>query len=224
MPSAIATLRARLHELAPIARPSGPAWSTGIVALDAALNGGITQSGITELIGARTAGRTTVARRLAAQVLQAGRWVACIDATRTLAPQDWAGLGSRLVVIRPHDGTTATWCADRLLRSGVFALVVLDGVSVLPRPVSVRLAQLARDRAAALLVLGADGHTPVVSGSGSVRLQVSSVPTATVTIIRGGPPLRIPVPRVVAMRPRLSLQPPAADRRGTTPCTKHARY
>jgi recombination protein RecA len=224
MNPALAALRARLQELAPSSQPSGPAWPTGLVALDAALGGGITQDGITELVGARAAGRTTVARRLAAQVLQAGRWVAYIDASRTLAPQDWAGLGSRLVVIRPHDGTKAAWCADRLLRSGVFALVVLDGVPVLPRPVSVRRAQLARDRETSLLLLGAAGHTPVISGSGSVRLQVQGAPTASITIDKGGPPVRIPVPRVVAVRPRLSLRPPGADRRGTTACTKRVRH
>lgn len=223
MNSALAALRARLHELAPAPRPSGPAWPTGFAALDAALSGGITQHGITELVGARAAGRTTVARRLAAQVLQAGRWVAYIDATRTLAPQDWAGLGSRLVVIRPHDDTRAAWCADRLLRSGVFALVVLDGVPVLPRPVSVRLAQLARDRETALLVLGSAGHTPVISGSGSVRLHVSSAPTTSVTIEKGGPPVRIPVPRVLAIRARLSLQPPGTDRRGAANGTRNTR-
>ena len=215
MHSALAALRTRLDALAPAPRPAGPAWSTGLPALDAALGGGITRQGITELVGARASGRTTLARRLVAQVLQAGRWVAVIDATRTLAPQDWAGLGARLVVIRPPDAERAPWCADRLLRSGVFALVLLDGVPVLPRAVSVRLAQLARDRDTALLVLGAAGTaTPVVSGSGSVRLHVQGERPAMVTVERGGAPQRVPMPRVLAIRPRLPLRWTGADRRG----------
>jgi hypothetical protein len=215
----VAALRAQLHELAPPALPAGPAWPTGLDALDTALGGGVSRQGITELVGLRASGRTTLARRLAAQVLQAGRWVAVIDATRTLAPQDWAGLGARLVVIRPHDASRAPWCADRLLRSGVFALVVLDGVPVLPRPVSVRLAQLARDRETALVVIGAPqagvaGGTPVVSGSGSVRLHVGGARQVEVTLEKGGPPVRVPLPRVLAVRPRLALRWPGADRRG----------
>lgn len=219
MRPAVAALRARLDAIAPPPHPTGPAWSSGLPALDTALGGGIARDGITELVGGRAAGRTTLARRLATQVLQAGRWVAIIDATRTLAPQDWAGLGARLVVIRPHEGSRAAWCADRLLRSGVFALVVLDGVPVLPRPVSVRLAQLARDRETALLVLGAPGSAPVVTGSGSVRLHVTAVPSAEITIEKGGPPVRVALPRVLAIRPRLSIRPTGADRRGAAAAT-----
>lgn len=219
MRPAVAALRARLDAIAPPPPPTGPAWSSGLSALDTALGGGIARDGMTELVGERAAGRTTLARRLAAQVLQAGRWVAIIDATRTLAPQDWAGLGARLVVIRPHEGSRAAWCADRLLRSGVFALVVLDGVPVLPRPVSVRLTQLARDRETALLVLGAAGSGPVVSGSGSVRLRVTGGPSAEITIEKGGPPVRVAMPRVLAIRARLSIRPPGADRRGAAAST-----
>jgi len=214
MHPAVAALRARLDAIAPPPRPTGLAWSSGLPALDAALGGGIAREGITELVGGWAVGRTTLARRLATQALQAGHWVAIIDATRTLAPQDWAGLGARLVVIRPHEGSRAAWCADRLLRSGVFALVVLDGVPVLPRPVSVRLAQLSRDRETALLVLGAPGSGPVITGSGSVRLHVTAVPSVEITIERGGPPVRVAMPRVLAIRPRLSIRPSGADRRG----------
>jgi hypothetical protein len=224
----VVALRARLDAIAPPPQPTGPAWSSGLSALDAALGGGIARDGITELVGERAAGRTTLARRLAAQVLQAGHWVAIIDATRTLAPQDWAGLGTRLVVIRPHEGHRAPWCADRLLRSGVFALVVLDGVPGLPRPVSVRLAQLARERQTAPLLLCVPGAGPVVTGSGIVRLHVTGTPSAEITIEKGGPPVRVAMPRVLAIGPRLCRRPPGADRRGaaappTSPATRTSR-
>jgi hypothetical protein len=215
MNTALSLLRARLDAIAPAGRPAGPAWSTGLPELDAALGGGVSRAGITELVGVRGAGRTTLARRIAAQVLAADRWVAVVDATRTLAPQDWAGLGARLVVIRPHDVERAPWCADRLLRSGVFALVVLDGVGALPRASSVRLAQLARERETALLVLGAaPAVAPVVSGGGAVRLTVQARPAPEVRIEKGAPPARVAVPWRVAIRPRLAITPPAADRRG----------
>jgi recombination protein RecA len=215
MSSPLLALRAQLDRLAPRPAPAGPAWSTGLPELDAALGGGVPRAGITELVGPRSAGRTTLARRLVAEVLAAGRWVAVIDAERTLAPQDWADLGARLVVIRPHDAERAAWCADRLLRSGVFALVVLDGVRPLPRASSVRLAQLARERETALLVVGAvSAAAPVISGGPTLRLRVQARPTAEVRVDKGAPPARVPVPWRVAIRPRLAITPPAADRRG----------
>jgi hypothetical protein len=215
MSAALDALRAQLDRLAPRAAPAGPAWSTGLPALNTTLGDGVPRAGITELVGVRGAGRTTVARRLVAEVLAADRWVVIVDAERTLAPQDWAGLGARLVVIRPHDATRAPWCADRLLRSGVFSLVVLDGVRPLPRATSVRLAQLARERETALLVLGAaPAVTPVVSGGPTLRLHVQARPTAEVRVEKGAPPARVPVPWHVAIRPRLAITPPAADRRG----------
>ena len=60
-------------------------------------------------------------------------WVAYVDAQRTLDPRDWAHLGDAegVWMIRPRDATRAAWCADVLLRSGAFALVVLDGAPAL---------------------------------------------------------------------------------------------
>jgi hypothetical protein len=52
------------------------------------------------------------------------------------------------------------WCADVLLRSGAFALVVLDGAPMLARGVAVRLTRLAREADAAFLVLGDDALGP----------------------------------------------------------------
>ena len=52
--------------------------------------------------------------------------MAYIDASRTLAPRDWVGSDERtLWIIRPPEAARAAWCADVLLRSGSFALVVL---------------------------------------------------------------------------------------------------
>lgn len=186
MRQAIASIRASLEALVPVLPPAGPAWSTGVAELDAALGGGIPRGRLTELVGPRASGRTTLARRVVAQVLSAGRWVAVIDATRTLAAQHWAGLGARLIVIRPRDPGRAAWCADRLLRSGVFGLVMLDGAPVLPRPITFRLSQLARDRDVALLVLGV-GATATTGGGGGVRLRVVapvSSPAAALQLVR----------------------------------------
>ena len=60
--------------------------------------------------------------------VEARRWVAVIDGSRTLAPREWAEAGDsgRLWMIRPHGADRSAWCADILLRSGAFSLVVLD--------------------------------------------------------------------------------------------------
>ncbi len=229
MNSTVAAIRASLEALVPTPPPAGPAWSTGIPSLDAALGGGIPRGRLTELVGERASGRTTLARRVVAQVLQSGGWVAIVDATRTLAPQAWASLGSRLVVIRPRDPGRATWCADRLLRSGVFGLVVLDGAPVLPRPLTFRLSQLARDRDAALLVVGT-GHAATAGGAGirlrlvtpesgasvrrSSRRSPPSMNTRTVVIDKGAAPARAVMPRVVGITVRLPNTMTGADRRG----------
>jgi hypothetical protein len=74
-------------------------------------------------------------------------------------------------MIRPHDATRAAWCADVLLRSGAFALVVLDGAPALTRSNAVRLTRLARDADCALLVLG-DRAGAATQLGGAVRLVV----------------------------------------------------
>jgi hypothetical protein len=112
-------------------------------------------------------------------VLHTGAWVAWIDATRTLAPAPFTALGARFVVIRPPDTKRSAWTADLLLRSGVFALVVIDGAPPLSRVHGVRLAQLARERDAACVVLAHhDGGREVRPSrlAGTVRLRIAAMP------------------------------------------------
>ena len=87
-----------------------------------------------------------------------------------------------LWVVRPTDPARASWCADLLLRSSAFTLVVLDGAPVLPRAVGVRLAQLARESDAALLLLGEGTRASEIGGALRLRLtpDARSVETRTV--------------------------------------------
>lgn len=228
MRPAIAALRERLHQLTPSTSPSAPGTPpprrvcpTGVPALDALLGGGAPRGRITEIVGARAVGRTTLVRRLVAQQLQARQWVAIIDATRTLAPQDWCRWGidvehaPRLLVVRPHDAEQGAWCADRLVRSGCFRLVVLDGAPPLSRTHTVRLSQLARDRDVALLAVHAGAAA--ATGGGTVRLRcvpsTRSVAAAAIIVDRGATPGRVPMARRLPLVTRLPVHPPAADRR-----------
>jgi hypothetical protein len=165
---------AELVRLLPPPPPAAPAIPTGITALDAALpGGGLPRGRLTELAGPAGSGKTTIARAIVEATVADRGWVAYVDAQRTLDPRDWAHLGDAegVWMIRPHDATRAAWCADVLLRSGAFALVVLDGAPALTRSNAVRLTRLARDANCVLLVLG-DRAGAATQLGGAVRLVV----------------------------------------------------
>ena len=202
MPAPAATLDALRHALDTVVereRPrDDPSLPTGLAALDAMLGGGLPRGRLSELQAPRGQGRTTLMRALVAHTLATGRWVAIVDAQRTLAPADWARLASppsggpgtigktpppsrsptppdsetsRLAVIRPADPTKAPWCADVLLRSGAYAMVVLDGVPALPRSTVLRLTRLAHDRQVVFLLAG-DAEQAIPTVGASVRLGI----------------------------------------------------
>ena len=198
LPTRADALRALERELAEVlapSRPGSPGIATGLAALDRALQGGLPRGRLTEVAGAPGAGTTSLVRHLVASATGAGLPVAFVDATRTLAPRDWAfggpgaaagRAGARagtppgahadardtLWVVRPADPAKGAWCADVLLRSGAFALVVVDGAPTLARPVAVRLTRLAKEADAALLVVG-DGERPPTLLGGALRLRVT---------------------------------------------------
>ncbi|WP_373059611.1 hypothetical protein [Gemmatimonas sp.] len=179
---------------------SGP-WRTGLARLDRALGGGIPRGRVTEISGPLAVGKTALLRQLVAQVLHTGAWVAWIDARRTLAPAPFAALGARFVVIRPPDTKRSAWTADLLLRSGVFALVVIDGAPPLSRVHGVRLAQLARERDAACVVLEHhDGGREVRPSrlAGTVRLRIAAMPVSAPSM----PPSMRVTSRVTSSRRR----------------------
>src|SRR5262245_17477846 len=173
----LASLRTQLESVVAGGRKAGTPWPTGIGPLDAALGGGIPRGRITEVVGALASGKTALLRQMAARVLRTGGWVAWIDARRTLAPAPFTALGERLVMVRPRDGKRSAWCDVLFVRRGVFALVVIDGAPPLSRVHGVRLAQLARERDAACVVLQHESrHAARPSRvSGSVRLRIESL-------------------------------------------------
>ena len=206
-PAAATTLDALRHALDTVVereRPrDDPSLPTGLGALDGMLGGGLPRGRLSELQAPRGQGRTTLMRALVAHTLATGRWVAIVDAQRTLAPADWARLASpsrsspgaigttpppsrggllppesetsRLAVIRPVDPAKAPWCADVLLRSGAYALVVLDGVPALPRSTVLRLTRLAHDRQVVfLLACDAEQATPTVGASVRLGIRIES--------------------------------------------------
>ncbi|MEX2181203.1 MAG: hypothetical protein WD771_04130 [Gemmatimonadaceae bacterium] len=208
-------LRAQIATVVAGGAPSQtPALPTGLPQLDALLPGrGIPPGRLTELLAPAGLGKTSIARAIVATTLAAGHGVAWVDATRTLDPRDWAELaGDGLWVVRPPEATRGAWCADLLLRTGAFALVVLDGAPVLSRTLGVRFAHLARETDSALLLLG-DG-TRASDHGGVLRLRVGR--DRAVTLEKGGPyhHVRLDIPYAASIARRLCTHPEVPDRRG----------
>jgi len=141
----------RLQRLVPAVR-RGLAF--GIPVLDAALPQGVPRGQITALDAPLGSGGTTLLLALAETTLRADEGVALVDAERSLAPQAAAHLAALgpFWVVRPRAGENAWWCADVLLRTGAFGLVIVDRVPAPPRRVAVRLQRLAHDKDVALVV------------------------------------------------------------------------
>ena len=243
-PSQLSALRRRVALITSAEPEAAAGLSTGIVELDAALSRrGVPRGRLTEVTGARGSGKATFIRHLVTETIARGLGAAYVDASRTLAPRDWAPVastaGDSFWVIRPRQASKGAWCADVLLRSGAFALVVLDGAPPLARAVAVRLTRLAQDSAAALVVVGGD-HAPPTLLHGALRLRVgrarqprrasatrragndpplapgARVRWMTITVEKGGRGQRqtVEVEYAISVAHRLCTHPEVPDRRG----------
>jgi hypothetical protein len=189
---------AELVKLLPPPPPPTPALPTGVAALDAVLlGGGLPRGRLTEIAGPTGSGKTTLARAIVESTVAAQGWVAYVDAQCTLDARDWVHLGDEegVWIIRPKDASRAPWCADVLLRSGAFALVVLDGAPTLGKGAAVRLTRLARESNAAFVLLG-DRTGGASQLGGAVRLLLER-PTPGNRRGRSHPPLPTPHPAPV---------------------------
>jgi len=214
----LAQLRSRIEQVIAPPPAVADALPTGFRELDQAMGGGLPRGRLTELIGPLGSGTATLVRVLVGAALGRGQGVACIDASRTLDPAGWASLDCDFLrVVRPRDPARGAWCADVLLRSGAFTLVVLDSAPTLTRQVALRLVGLARDKDAAFVVVG-DGSVSQVGGA--VRMEMKrrwgggQRRPSELTILRGGLRTTIEVPSVIYQPRRLYAHPEVPDRRG----------
>jgi hypothetical protein len=153
-----------------------PRLSTGLPALDGAVEGGLPRGRVTELAGPSGAGRTGIAFAIAAHATRAGETIAWVDAEDALDPDAAVDTGvvlARTLWVRPRHPDDALRAAELLLRAGGFGLVTLD-LGVLPArsgaaPAVTRLARAAEASRTALLVLTPE---PTVGAAAALGLAV----------------------------------------------------
>lgn len=108
---------------------------TGSLALDLALGvGGIPKGRVTEIYGAESAGKSTLAIHIMAQSQASGGIAAYIDVEHSLDPLYAARCGvnvDALLVSQPDDAEQALEITEYLVRSGAVQVVVVDSVAAL---------------------------------------------------------------------------------------------
>lgn len=132
---------------------------------------------ITVISGARGSGKTTLALSRLAEVTRAGQRAALVDGTGWFYPPAFMlmdGDLQKLMIIQPTEDREV-WATEQVLRSGLFAIVVLleparvDGAEL-------RRLQLAAERGRAACVLVPRDAKAVPHGLVSLRLHVTAVP------------------------------------------------
>jgi hypothetical protein len=111
--------------------------ATGVGTVDSALGGGLRRGQLSEIVGARSAGRTTLLCHALAAAAARGEAVALVDTCDRFDPLSAAAIGldlSRLLWIRERgDASRALKAMNLVLHAGNFGIVALDLADV-PAP------------------------------------------------------------------------------------------
>jgi hypothetical protein len=114
----------------PWADPTRDVAPTGLAALDAQLGGGLARGHVSEIVGPRSAGRTTVLCRMFHAAADRGEAVALIDTCDRFDPVSAAESGlhlSKLLWVRERgDASRALKAMNLVLQAGGFGLVAFD--------------------------------------------------------------------------------------------------
>ena len=110
--------------------PEDRVASSGVPALDAALAGGLRRGHLSEIVGPRSAGRTTVLCQIIAAATARGEIAALVDTHDRFDPVSAASAGvdlSRLLWIRDRgDALRALKAVNLVLQAGGFGVVAMD--------------------------------------------------------------------------------------------------
>jgi hypothetical protein len=178
--------------------PSCDAAATGITGLDASLGGGFPRGQISELVGPRSSGRTTLMLQLLAAATARGELVALIDVLDMLDVESAAARGvdlSRLLWVRGLAVINPGMCRDLnqraveqairalalVLQAGNFGLVVFDAadapssaLSRLPFTTWLRLQRIVAGSTTVCVLVGTEAMGRSSAGL-TVRVKRSGV-------------------------------------------------
>ena len=164
-----------------VAEPEDCVAATGIPGLDVALGGGVRRGQVSEIIGPRSAGRTTVLCRMFAAAAGRGEVVALVDTCDRFDPVSAAEAGvdlSRLLWVRERgDAPRALKALNLVVQAGGFGLIAFDLADV-PAPVVrqfpyttwMRIARVIEGSQTPVVLLGAE-HIARSPGGATVALD-----------------------------------------------------
>jgi RecA DNA recombination protein len=185
------TLTTALAPLDP--RDDAAIAASGIAPLDARLGGGFPRGQVSELVGARSSGRTSVLLQMMTAATARGELVGLVDALDMFDVASAAAAGvvlSRLLWVRGHVVTNPGFCADMnqraleqairaftlILQAGNFGLVVLDlaeapaqAVRRLPFTTWMRLQRMVEGSQTACVLVGSE---PMARSSAGLTLKL----------------------------------------------------
>ncbi len=107
---------------------------TGSLSLDIALGGGIPKGRIVEIFGPESAGKTTLALHVLAEMQKLGGQAAFIDAEHALDPEYARRIGvdvDNLLISQPDSGEQALEIVQTLVSSNAVDIIIVDSVAAL---------------------------------------------------------------------------------------------
>ena len=149
------------------ADPEDRVAPTGVAAIDGPLRGGLRRGHLSEIVGARSTGRTTLLCQVFAAASARGEVVALIDTSDRFDPAAAAEAGvdlSRLLWIRDRgDAARALKAVNLVIQAGGFGIVAFDladvpaiAVRQFPYTTWMRLSRVIEGSQTTLLLVGAD--------------------------------------------------------------------
>ena len=187
------TLTTALPQLDP--RDESALAPSGMTALDARLGGGFPRGQLSELVGPRSSGRTSLLLQMLAAATARGELVALVDALDMLDVESTAAAGvdlERLLWVRGHVVSNPGACRDLnqraleqairaftlVLQAGHFGLVVFDVADApadalrrLPFTTWLRLQRMVEGRQTACVLVGSE---PMARSSAGLTLRLGT--------------------------------------------------
>jgi hypothetical protein len=164
-----------------VSLPEDRVAPTGVPAIDDPLGGGLRRGQLSEIVGSRSTGRTTMLCRVLAAATGRGEVVAVVDTCDRFDPGSAAEGGvdlTRLLWIRERgDAPRALKALNLVVQAGGFGIVAFDLADVPPIAIRqfpyttwMRLSRVIEGGQTALVLLGAD-RIARSSGGATVALQ-----------------------------------------------------